>query len=177
MDETELITGLQSHLSQALSVPVRTSGLEDERPVPVVIIEDWNTKDMNFHNSPRAGETTGDFDNDGNLEHEWYLNFDFETRVEFAVRHFDEVKVSKLKAKVKELLRLIRADPLGFNSECKRVALGRDGNPTYKYTEPKEAELMLSARFYGDHTITRTPSDTQENMIEEVTDSFNFSDQ
>jgi hypothetical protein len=168
MDETELISSLQSRLSQELSVPVRTSGLEDERPVPVVIIDDWSTTDMNFHNSPKSGEATGDFDDDGEVEHEWYLNFDFETNVEFAVRHHDEVEVSRLKADVKEVIRIISANPQWFHSECKEVTLGVDGSPSYRYTEPKEAELIVSARFHGDHTITRTSSDTQLSEIEQL---------
>lgn len=174
MDEHELISSLQSHLENRLSVPVRTAGMEDERPVPLVLIDDWNTRDMNFHNSPKAGEATGDFDGDGNLEHEWYLNFDFTTRVEFLCRTADEVETSKLKGQVKQILRLISANPLGFDPEIKNCRLGSDGNPTHKFTEPKESELVASARFHGDHTITRTPSDTQHNTIEAITENFTF---
>lgn len=174
MDETDLITGLQSHLATKFTVPVRTSGLENERPVPVILIEDWSTKDKNFHNSARAGEATGDFDNDGTIEHEWYLNFDFSTRVEFQIRHDDEVEVSKLKENVKQELRLIRENPMGFHEDLKQCRLGRDGSPTYQYTEPKEAELIVSARFHGDHTITRTPSDVAEAQIEQMNEQFTF---
>jgi len=174
MDETALISGLQSHLSSALSVPVRTSSLEDERPVPVIIIDDWDTNDFNFNNSAKAGEATGDFDNDGKLEHEWYLNFSFRTRVEFLVRHSDEVDVSRLKEDAKHELRLLRENPQTFHEGLKQCRLGADGNPTHQFTEPKEAELMLSARFHGDHTVTRKPSDTQEDTLEQVIDTFTF---
>jgi hypothetical protein len=174
MDETELITTLQSRLSSALSEPVRTSGMEDERPVPVVIIDDWNTTDKNFHNTARSGSAYGDFDGDGSKEYEWYLTFDFSTRVEIEVRHHDEVEVSRLKEQVKQELRLIRENPLNFHPDMKQCKLGSGGNPSYNYTEPKEAELKVSARFHGDHTITRTPSDTEYATIESVTDSFTF---
>lgn len=148
--------------------------MEDERPVPAVIIDDWDTRDENFHNSAFAGDALGDFDNDGVDEYEWYLNFDYVTRVEVLVRHYDEVKVNRLKDEVKQIFRLIRENPLGFHSELKNCSLGGGGNPTSQFTEPKESELVISARFHGDHTITRTQSDTQEATLEQVKKSFTF---
>lgn len=174
MDETGLISGLQSHLSSALSVPIRTASFEDERPVPVVIFDDWDTRDLNLNNSARAGEAYGDFNGDGTETFEWYLNFDWRTRVEFLFRHSDEVDVSRLKENVKHELRLIRENPQSFDADLKQCQLGAGGNPTHQFTEPKEAELMLSARFYGDHTVTRTPSDTKEDAIEQVKRDFTF---
>lgn len=174
MDETELISTLQTHLANILTVPVRTSGLDDERPVPVVIIEEWDTNDFNFHNTAKAGEAYGDFDGDGVKEYEWYLNFSFRTRVELSIRHSDEVEVSRLKDTVKHELRLIRENPQQFHDNLKQCRLGGGGNPTYQFTEPTEAELIVSARFHGDHTVTRTPSDTQTAAIEQVTDTFTF---
>lgn len=148
--------------------------MEDERPVPVVIIDDWDTRDFNFHNSPHAGSATGDFDGDGQTEHEWYLNFDFETRVEFLIRHYDEVEANRLKDTVKHQIRLIRANPLEFHPNVKQCRLGGGGNPTHEYTEPKESELVVSARFHCDHTVTRSPSDTDNSLIESIPDSFTF---
>lgn len=174
MDETELISTLQSHLAQRLSVPVRTVGMDDQRPVPLVLIDDWDTNDFNAHNSAFAGEAVGDFDDDGQLEYEQYLNFDFTTRVELLIRHTDEVDVSKLKEDVKMIFRLIRENPLQFHDEIKQCSLGGGGNPTHKFREPKESELVVSARFHGDHTVTLTPSDTQENTLEQVKKSFTF---
>lgn len=174
MDETQLIELIQSHLSSRLSAPVRTSAMDDERPVPVIIIEDWDTRDFNFHNSAFAGDAVGDFSGDGELEYERYLNFDFSTRVEFLVRHSDEVAVSRLKESVKQELRLIRENPMLFHEELKECELSADGNPTNRFTEPKESELMVSARFHGDHTIVRTLDDMQEDALEDVKNSFAF---
>jgi hypothetical protein len=173
MDETELISGLQSLLQSKLGIPVKTASLEDERPVPVVIIDDWDTRDMNFNNSALAGEAFGSLDGN-DADYERYLNFNFETRVEFLFRHSDEVDVSRLKEDGKQEMRLLRENPQQFNDGLKEVVLGADGNPTHEFTEPKEAELMLSVRFHGDHTLTRTPSDTQYDTIQDVQDDFTF---
>jgi hypothetical protein len=174
MDETDLISGLQSHLARNVPVPVRTSGMEDERPVPVIVIDDWDTTEMNFHNSAFSGEVYGDFDNDGTGEYERYLTFDYRTRVEFTARHSDEVEASRLKDKITNELRLLRENPQSFDTGLKQCRLGGSGNPTFEYTEPKEAELMVSARFYGDHTITLTPSDLENDVLETVQDTFTF---
>jgi len=168
MDETDLIESLQMHLAGALSVPVRTSGMDDERPVPVVIIEDWDTNDKNYNNSALAGEFGS------GVNYERYLNFDFKTRVELLVRHSDEVDVSRLKERAKHELRMISENPQNFHPDLKSCHLGAGGNPTYQFLEPKEAELMLSARFYGDHTVTITPGDTKEDTLEAVNAEFSF---
>lgn len=168
MDEFGLISTLQSNLSSKVSVPTKTSGMDDERPVPVIIIDDWDTSEESYHNSAFAGEEVTP---DGYKRH---LNFDFTTRVEFVVRHSDEVDVVKLKDKVTRQLRLIAENPQDFHEDLKSCILGDSGNPTYQFTEPKEAELMLSARFNGDHTITLTESDLQAEPLEEVKESFTF---
>jgi hypothetical protein len=174
MDEEELITTLVSHLNSSVSVPIRTSGLEDERPVPVVIIDDWDTNDLNVHNSAFAGEASGDFNGDGSQEYERYLRFDFETRIEFLVRDSDEVDVTTLKDSVKNELRLISEYPQSFHESLKYCHLGAGGNPTFRFTEPKESELMLSARFGGDHVVTLTEGDLEDDILADVTEAFTF---
>jgi hypothetical protein len=168
MDETELIIKLQEHFSSVLDVPVKTGAMDDERPVPVAIIEDWTTTDFNFHNSPYAGEDSGDFDGDGVIEQEEYLSFDYETQIEFLLRTSDEVDTSRLKADTKQELRLMSDSPQDFDESIKRISLGRDGSPTYTFTEPKESEEMIVARFHGDHVITVQNGET----ISTVKESF-----
>lgn len=168
MNEFDLISTLQQKLDSTLSVPAKTSGMDDERPVPVVIIDDWDTSEESYHNSAFAGE---EVTAEG---YKKYLNFDFTTRVEFLVRDSDEVDVVKLKDKVTRLLRLIGENPQQFDSDLKNCILGDSGNPTYQFTEPKEAELMLSARFKGDHTITLTESELQADQLEVVENTFTF---
>lgn len=172
MDETDLIITLRDHLDAALSAPIRTSGMEDDRPVPSVIIDDWDTKDLNHNNSALAGEFLGDVDSDGTKEYERYLNFSFRTRVELLFKHSDEVDVSRLKERAKHELRMIGENPQNFHDDLKECNLAADGNPTYEFVEPKEAELMLSARFRGDHTITLTPADMDIEPIEIIKNDF-----
>lgn len=182
MDETELITELHDLLDSILSIPVRTGSIENERPVPVAIIDSWNTQDFNFNNSPMAGEAYGDFNDDGNLSYEKYLNFSYETRVEFLFRHTDEVEVSRIKEKAKEQFRIIRENPFSFNDNLKNCEIRGDGEPRSTFVEQRESELMLAVRFHGDHTITRTASDMQndplnhsdDEILDSVIEQFTF---
>lgn len=168
MDETDLISTLQSHLEANSSVPVRTSGLDDERPIPSIIIEDWDTQDYNFNNSALSGEYY-----DGTT-YEKYLNFSYQTRVELLFRHTDEVDVSRLKEGIVQNLRLLHEHPSNFHSDLKDCLVGRGGSPSFEFREPKEAELMLAVRFEGDHTITVTPSDLGADPINTITETFTF---
>lgn len=168
MDETELIGSLQSQVSTTLSVPVRTNALDDERPVPSIIIDDWDSEDLNHHNSAFAGEETK------NQEYERYLNFDWRTRVEFLVRHSDEVDVSRLKEDLKHKLRIWSENPQTFDTDVKDVILRAGGNPRNTFTEPKEAELMISVVFKGDHEVVLGPEDTQYDTIDDVKNDFTF---
>lgn len=172
MDETELISTLQERLKFNISQPVRVKGFENERPVPVVIIDDWNTQDMNFNNSAFAGDAMVEVR--GSTEYEKYLNFSFKTRIDLVIRHNDEVKVSKLKEKVKHELRLIRQFPQRFHDGLKSCSIGSGGSPRTEFTESNEHELVTTARFHGDHTVTITPEKSNDSVLEEVADTFTF---
>lgn len=172
MDETELIITLQTLLEDTLSAPARTEAQEDDRPVPVVIIEDWDTSDFNFNNSAKSGEAYGYLDGQNEKSYEWYLNFSYETRVELLFRHHDEVDVSRMKETAKQQLQLVGENPQAFNDNLKNCTVGRSGNPRTTFVESNESELMLSAKFHADHTITRTADDMQNNPLNHDDDSI-----
>lgn len=173
MDEEALISSLHSYLDTKLSVPVRTKGFDDQRPLPLVLIDDWNTRDFNFHNSPFAGEFAENADGNGKA-YERYLNFDFETTVEILVRHSDEVDASRLKGNVKRELRLLREYPQFLHSELKGCSLGADGSPRQKFLEPTESEEVVSARFHADHTIVLNEEDVPENVLDAMAETIGF---
>jgi len=170
MDETTLIATLEDRLDSALDVPVRTAGHEDERPVPAAIIEDWDTTDFTYHNTPFAGERVGDLDGDGNREYERVFRFYYETRVEVTARHSDEVAASRLKDDVKNVFREIRIDPDSFHAHLRNCLPRGSGNPQHQFTEPRETELGVSALFKGFHEVVRSDYDT----IEQVKESFHI---
>lgn len=165
MEEVDLISAIQSHLSSNLNVPILTDA-GDDRPVPAVIIDDWNTDNEHFHNSAYSGEQR----KTSSQQYIRYLTFDFKTRVEFLIRDNGSVNVTKLKDKLKHQVRLISEYPQEFDTDVKNCILGEDGNPSSQFVEPEENELMLSATFHCDHTVELTDGDT----IEEVKENLSF---
>jgi len=163
MREKDFIAHLQSHLDSVLPVPVLTDP-DGERPVPVVIIDDWDSEDQGHHNSAYTGEQP----NTADQNYERYLTFDFKTRVEWEIRHNEQVSVSSLKDSLKHEIRLISQFPQEFHEDIKRCDLGSGGNPTSEFVEPRESELMFSASFYGDHTVALTDGDTIESIRENL---------
>lgn len=175
MDETELIETLVSHFDTTLSVEVAAKGLEDDRPVPAAIIDDWSTEDLNLHNSAYAGEARGDFDNDGTDEYERYLNFDWQTRVEFSVVAHDEVESSRLSSTIVSEFRYLSEYPQNLHEDIKSVSVLPSGDPQSVFVEPKETELNVSVRIGGDDTLVVGPDEVGADPIELITDTFKAS--
>jgi hypothetical protein len=176
MDEATLIQTLQSHLSGAFSEPVRTSGTEDEYPVPSIVLEDWTTEELSFHNSPFANEAVGDFDGDGSSEYERYLNFDWRTRLEYVVTDDDDVAATRLKDSLVNSLRPFTDDAARLHADLKNARIRSHGSPSYQFTEPKETELNVSVVFRGDHTLVLTPADLDSDPLEAVEETFTITD-
>lgn len=173
MDEKELITALQNYLSTRLSVPVKTYPIDDSRPVPVAIIDDWTIQDMNYHNSAFAGIGTVEQENGESITCKYY-NFDYEARIEIEIRHQDQVKASILKANVKQIFRLLGENPRKLDESVKGCEPLSDGNPSAAFTEPKENERMVAVSIRGDHTIVVPESETEESIIESIKPMFTF---
>lgn len=172
MDETTLIENLLSYVDSSLSAPVRTGQMEDERPVPVVILEDWSSRDLNLNNGSFEGEVLEDTDNDGDKELTRVHRFDYKTRVDFVVRHTDQVSASELSDQLQVALKEAQIDPSLVHSDLKSVRPRDSGNPQFEFTEQKESEFNYSAELWADHTITRSEADGDFDTIESLDDSF-----
>lgn len=169
MDETTLIETVSTELASQLSAPVRTTGFEDEWPLPVVVIDDWDTTDITFHNSTLAHEEYRDFDGDGTAELARWHRFYFETRVEFLIRHDDEVKASQLQDELKVILRSWQVNPQSFHDDCNRVRPERSANPRHQFREPTETELHASASFFTFYEMVTDDHPTIEEITENIT--------
>lgn len=137
MDLETAIKTLVSHLSANLAVPVRVSGMTDERPVPVVLIEDFDLTDYTYHNSAYAGTATDPADNVDKRYRRYY----YDLRFELVVRDADEVTAVSLLDSVRSALRTVRDDPQSFHVHLNELELrGADGFD-HQFIEPTETEL------------------------------------
>lgn len=163
MDVTEAIQTLQSHLDLKLDYPVKTSGMQDERPVPLVLIEDWSITDHTHHNTAFAGQVT---DDDGTER--LYFRFYYTLRVDLLVRHSDEVQAHHLLDDLRGALRMVGEDPLGFHDHCNDLRLASAGGIHHQFLESKETELSQAIRIEAFHQERDDTYDT----ITDIIDSF-----
>lgn len=172
MKPTEAISNIVDFIDANVSVPVRTSGMEGERPVPVVIVDDWEMNQLNHHNSNYVGETHNvDSDGDGATEFTKWYRFYFNMRVELVVRDHDDVGVHDKLGSLQDALREAEIDPEVIDETINDFKLGTSGNPTYQYLEPTESELTQSLTLTAFHQVSRSDYDT----IEDIQNNFNLS--
>lgn len=166
MDATTAIETLVSHLSANLAVPVRVSGMEDERPVPVVLIEDWDITDYTHHNSALAGRAV---DPEDDVEKR-YFRFYYDMRVEIVVRHHDDVLAHRVLDSLREALMMVREDPLSFHPHLNTLKMRGAGGIHHQFIEPKETELEQAIVLQSFHEVKRSMS--QYDTIADIVNDF-----
>lgn len=166
MDATTAIQSLVSHLSTRLAVPVRVSGMEDERPVPVVLIEDWDITDYTYHNTAFAGQAV---DPDDGVEKR-YFRFYYDMRVEIQVRHHDEVLAHRALDSLRAELSMIREEPWQVHQHLNTLKLRGAGGIHHQFIEPKETELEQAIVLRSFHEVKRSMSnyDTIDEIISDL---------
>lgn len=174
MDETTLIEQMQSHLNTEFDVAVRTSALSNERPVPAIILDDWTIDPITYHTTPLSQHRYTDIDGDGQKEVERVFRFHYEARLEFVVRHADEVGASQLKTQLTNVFRELKLNPCQLHDDVKWVRLVRSGDPTFSFREPKENELHTGCLLESFHEIRHTAADTDWDPITVIQDSFSI---
>lgn len=170
MKPTEAISNIVSSLDAALSVPVRTSGLEGERPVPVVIVDDWQQTELQHHNDHRVASTLDiDVDDDGNTEYADWYHFYYDMRIELVVRSADDVAAHTLLGEVQDALRVFEANPDTIHEHVNTVSTGNSGRLSYQFNEPKETEISQSFSLNSFHEIHISPN---EDVLEAIQESI-----
>lgn len=173
MNPKEAIENIVATLDAGLSAPVRTSGLEGERPVPVVIVDDWTMQDLNLHNSGFAGTTDNvDVDGDGAVEYTRWYRFYYEMRVELVARDSDDVGAHTLISNVQSVLRDCEVAPQTLHDHVNEVDLGTSGQLSYQFNEPKETEINQSfslTAFFETHVSADT---SEHDVLQQVTKTY-----
>lgn len=178
MDGTTLKENITGYLADhsAITAPVRTSGMKNDRPVPGIILDDWSMEDLLYHNTQEAQHRYKDLDGDGEPEVEKVYRFHYEARLEFVVRADDEVEASQLADALKEqALRDLQIDPCQLHDHVKWLRPVNSGDPTYHFGEPKETEEHVGALLES-FVDRRMRADDFSNMdpIEVVQSSFSL---
>jgi len=160
MEVTELISALQSHLDTQLSTEVLVSG-SDQRPVPGVIIEDWNATHMD---GSLNNYLTSVYDDQGDEAARIY-RIPYECRVSFMVRGSGELEGSQLHDKLKKELMRLSTRPSMLSNSISSVDLNGGGGISHQFVNPSESEFNQAATF----TTSLILEDSDYENIEEVT--------
>lgn len=141
MDAATLSSTFQSHLNDNLTVPVQTTGAEESRPVPGVLLENLDLQDITYHNTPLWHVVEHDLA--GTSDERWF-RFHYRVRLEYAIRHKSDISALRLFDNVRSVLEDIAIDPRGLHSDLRDVSLRGGGEMQHSFVENTESELNQS---------------------------------
>lgn len=163
MKPTDLVAAVQSHLNSVIEPPVQVDG-DDERPVPSVLIEDWDVNNIQQHNTRYVYSEY----NSQDVETARVYHIPYDLRVTFLCRHNEAVDVSTLQDTLREELMKLEINPKQISDEVGRVEAQGGSGVNYQYASPTEAESTQSAVFTSAQVYKRTDFDTLDSIDWEV---------
>lgn len=163
MQPTELIADLNRHLSGHLAAEVRTNA-ENERPVPLVVLDSMDIEDFVHHNTPldhvvETKKTVSD---------ERYYRFYYDLRLDYEVRAGDDVTAHQLHDDLRHELMLLRLDPGSLDGDVLDVTLRGGGLIGHTFVEAAETELNQSVVFRTFHQVLKDNYETIEQIQSDI---------
>jgi hypothetical protein len=167
MNPHDMLAVLTSELDSLLTVPVRTSGNTDERPIPIVSVDSYSLSNLNFHNSHYVGS---ELNNDGDETTRW-LRFHYDARIDMTVKEDDDTQAHSLLSTLQSVLGLIVENPqIRLHEDVDWFKMKSSGEVTYQFREPQETELNQSVKLRSFHDVKRDDFST----IAQVQDTFSI---
>jgi hypothetical protein len=163
----ETVKTLVAELNSRIPPPVHTSGIEESRPVPAVLVSNVSLNRHNHHNSNYAGATY-----DTSVQTSEVYRYYYALRAELEVRAGDEVEAYEHLGSLQSALASIERKPTTrFHEDVHDVKIGNSGPVSYQYFEPTETEINQSI-------VIETFFESEEavdNVIESIQKNLNFS--
>jgi hypothetical protein len=164
----ETVATLISELNGRIPPPVHTSGIEESRPVPAVLLDNVSLVKHNHHNSNYAGAK---YDSNTNQTAEIYRYY-YALRAELQVRAADEIEAYEHHGSLLDALTSIERRPTErLHEDVHEVRVGDSGPVSYQYFEPTETEINQSV-------VIETFFESEEavdNVIASIQKNLNFS--
>lgn len=166
MNPKEVVSTLINELDGRLATPVHTSGIEESRPVPAILVDGLDITNKNHHNSNYAGAEW----NNGKITAEIYRHY-YSVRIDLVVRHNDEIRAYDVLSGLQQALGAISVDPCNYlHNDVNSMEMLESGQISYQFYEPTETEINQSIvieTFYDS-----THSDFE--AIESVSTNYDF---
>ena len=134
----DALSTLISELSGRIPPPVHTAGIEEDRPVPAVIVQNIDIDNKNHHNSNYAGS---EYDSQGSETTQYFRHY-YSLTLTLVVRDSDEVDAYDNLGKLQAALSTLARDPVNrLHGDVHEIRLLGSGPVSYQYYEPTETEL------------------------------------
>lgn len=166
MNPKQVVSSLINELDDRLAVPVHTSGIEESRPVPAVLVDGMDISHKTHHNSNYAG---ADWDN-GKITAEIYRHY-YSARVDLEVRDDDEIGAYDILGSLQKALSTISVDPQYYlHNDVNSMEVLESGQISYQFHEPTETEISQSLVIETFYDSTYSDFDS----IETMSKTYNF---
>lgn len=166
MNPKEVVSSLINELSGRIATPVRTSGIEESRPVPAVMVDGLDITHKNHHNSNFAGQEW----NNGQVTAEIYRHY-YSARVDLVVRDNGEIGAYDILGNLQQALSAIEVDPCKYlHNDVNEMEMLSSGQISYQFHEPTETEINQSL-------VIETFYDSEHSdfdAIESVSNTYDF---
>ena len=156
----ELVSTLISELNQRLNISVHTSGIENQRPVPAILVDGISIEPKNYHNSNHVGNEW----QNGSIVSEKHRQY-YDARIDLVVRAADETDAYFYLGQLQNELSLINIDPCKYlHQHAIDFTVGSSGQVRYQFNVPTETELSQSVEIESFYDTTHDDFDTLENV-------------
>lgn len=161
MESKEAITTVRDYLDANVFASVRTSMQENENPRPVVVLDEWERDDKNFHNTTRRGV---EVDDEGNITAAVFHHY-YDLRIEFEVRTRDESRAYDTMEDVENSFLPLEENPSELHGDINKLRFRR-GSGVDPHHNLERSEISLHATV----EITSFKRRTRDvDVLEEVT--------
>jgi len=165
----EAVSTLISELNSRIPPPVHTAGIEEERPIPAVLIDGVDLRNINAHNSNYAGSK---FDSTTGHEVAEINRFYYTLRFDLVVRDDSETGAYDILTHLQAALATLSERPWeSFHPDVNEIRLLSSGSVSYTFNEPAETEIHQASELVSFFETT----DSTDDVIQSISKHFDIS--
>ena len=165
----EAVSTLISELISRSPPPVHTAGIEEERPIPAVLIDGVDLRNINAHNSNYAGSK---FDSTTGHEVAEINRFYYTLRFDLVVRDDSETGAYDILTHLQAALATLSERPWeSFHPDVNEIRLLSSGSVSYTFNEPAETEIHQAFELVSFFETT----DSTDDVIQSISKHFDIS--
>lgn len=165
----EAVSTLIRELGNRIPPPVHTAGIEEDRPIPAVLIDGVDLQNLNAHNSNYAGST---FDSTTGHETAQVHRYYYTLRFDLVVRDDSETGAYDILTQLQAALARLSERPWeSFHPDVNEIRLLSSGSVSYTFNEPAETEIHQAFELVSFFET----ADSSGDVIESVSSTIDFS--